>query len=142
NFLVLQQSFGLAFSGVPEGAPGARDVVEPGMQARRNGEVVHRGGDHNDVRCLNLVQQSVATFGNRVLTGSAMHRRRRQRGKEVAGQVGYSPARDIPLNDFQFAVFRPQSGNKLIRDGGGSGIRTCQTRFYEEQVFHWLTSWT
>ena len=59
-------------SAVAEGPAGARDVIDPGLQRGRDREVVHRRGNHDDVRGLELLDQRVRQGGVPRFGGAAL----------------------------------------------------------------------
>src|SRR6266849_5834410 len=86
DLLALEQPLGTR-RGVAEGSPGAGEVVDPRLQGRRDRKVVHRRGDDDDIRRLDLRDNRVGAGGDLALTRRALFLRERPGGNGLLGQM-------------------------------------------------------
>ena len=105
-----------------ESLAGHHDAIDPGLELARNGEIVHRRAEHDDVGGKKFVQDRLAggevrlegCFGHRALSG----------GKMGAGKVRQRCQREVAIDDFEAAGRFGQTvydrGGNLPADGMGA----------------------
>ncbi len=133
RLLALEQALGAGFR-VAEGDPGAGDVVEPGLERRGHSEIVHRSADDDDVRRLQLRDQSVGE-GDRVAGGVGLGLGAADRGGGLGGEVRDGVRADVAADDPDRAA-AAQGRLQLAGQAAGHGRFAGRGAVDDENVGH------
>src|SRR5579863_663250 len=98
DLLTFEQSLG-SCRGVAERATGARDVIDPRLQGRRDREIVHGYGEHDDVGSFELLDQVIGEVDACDLLGRALLRRCHQCPKNVQTKMWDRVRSQCPRDD-------------------------------------------
>lgn len=143
RLLADQQAFG-AGGRVAEGLASDRDPVDPGLQRRRDGQVVHRRPDHHDVRREELRQVGVAldqVGGDDLVLNLCTLPCGHVRASEVQGRVGRQVAVDDVQARVQGLLPRDDFGGKLAADGGRAENAGIQVKQLHGQILSVNALW-
>ena len=98
DLLAGQQSFGTIFS-VAESRSCTGDEIRPGLDRRRNREIVDGNAEHDDIRLLQLLNQFIGNFRQLMLFGRPVGIRGQIGGEAIGIDIGKIVLREVAGDD-------------------------------------------
>src|SRR5581483_10623261 len=104
---------------VLEGDAGAGDVIEVGLQRRRDVEVVHRRSEDDDVGALELFDERVGLRDDLPLRVRALFGLGEERREALGSQVRQWLAREVAIEDRGAVMLRAPVGDEMVGELAG-----------------------
>jgi len=135
SFLPFEQALGPG-GAITEGAAGAGDVVDPGLERGGNREIVHRHGKDDDVRGLDLFDEGVGQRGGLPLGGAARGSRCHRGRERGQAQMRHAVRRQLTLHHGGAGMGLAPAIDELAGDQAGLRAIAEQAGGNEEQIGH------
>ena len=133
--LVLEQADG-PLGPVAEGAARPDDMVDPGLEGRGDGKIVHRHGEENDVGRLDFLDETIGKRRRFTLFRRALLRGGQGSAQDRAGEVGDGLGHEIALDDTRAGMVALPGLDEVETQRPGLGILAQDARGDEEKLAH------